>query len=66
MDGASSKGGVPFLIVYYVYIRLIRGGLTVCFFVCLRGGDREVFGGTDKKSWKCGDYEELFRIFATK
>jgi len=55
----------PFFLCSLFYW-FIRGGLTVCFFVCLRGGDREVFGGTDKKSWKCGDYEELFRIFATK
>lgn len=28
MDGASSKGGVPFLIVLYIYIQLIRPGFT--------------------------------------
>ena len=28
MDGASSKGGVPFLIVFFIYIRLIPAGFT--------------------------------------
>ena len=28
MDGASSKGGAPFLIVFFIYIRLIRPGFT--------------------------------------